>query len=62
MSRKLHHRQRDDKYNVWSTIVDDYVYEWDTKENIKKQWLMDMILTDMEKIEDYMKKIDEEIW
>jgi hypothetical protein len=61
MSRELHHRKKDNKYNVWSTIVDDYVYEWDYKEEIKKQWLADIIVRDIENIEDYMNRIDKEV-
>jgi len=61
MSRELHHRKKDNKYNVWSTIIDDYVYEWDTEEEIQKQWLADMIISDIDKIKDYMKHINKEV-
>jgi hypothetical protein len=58
MSRELHFRKRDNKYNVWSTISDSYVYEWGTKEEIEKEWLADMIISDIDKIKDYMEHIN----
>ena len=61
MSRELHHRKKDNQYNVWSTIIDDYVYEWDTEEEIQKQWLADMIISDIDIIKDYMKHINKEV-
>lgn len=59
--RELHHRKKDNQYNVWSTIIDDYVFEWDDKEFIERQWLADMILDDMNKIKEYMKHISKEV-
>lgn len=61
MSRALHHRKKDNQYNVWSTIIDDYVYDWDDKDFIERQWLTDMILDDMSKIKEYMKHISKEV-
>lgn len=61
MSRELHHRKKDDKYNVWSTIIDDYIFDWDIKEEIQKQWLADMIMSDIDKVKEYMEEIDEEV-
>jgi hypothetical protein len=61
MSRELHYRKKDKKYNVYSTIVDDYIFEWEDKEEIKKQWLADIIVGDIEKIEDYMNRIDKKV-
>lgn len=59
--RELHHRKKDNQYNVWSTIIDDYVFEWDDKEFIERQWLTDMILDDMSNIKEYMKHISKEV-
>lgn len=61
MSRELHYRKKDNKYNVWSTVVDDYIFDWDNKEEIKKQWLADIIVGDIEKIEKYMNEINKEV-
>jgi hypothetical protein len=61
MSRELHYRKKDKKYNVYSTIVDDYIFDWDNKEEIKIQWLADIIVGDIEKIEKYMNEINKEV-
>jgi len=61
MSRELHHRKKDNKYNVWSTIIDDYIFEWDEKEEIEKQWLADMIISDIDAIKRYMERINKEV-
>ena len=61
MSRELHFRKKDNKYNVWSTISDSYVYKWADKQTIKKLWLLDLIEEQIDKIEEYIEEIDEEV-
>lgn len=61
MARELHYRKKDNKYAVWSTVSDDYVIPWDTKEKVKERWLQDLIKKAEEKIENYMEEIDKEI-
>ena len=60
MSRELHHRKFDDKYALWSTVVDDYVTQWGSKEEIRDRWLAGMIIDDIEKVNKYMEQIDKE--
>lgn len=61
MSRELHHRKSDDKYALWSTVVDDYVTDWETKDDIRAIWLSDMIADDIKKVDKYMGQIDKEV-
>ena len=61
MGRELHHRKKDNKYALWSTVVDDYITDWHSKEAIKRIWLNDMIENDTKKVEMYMEQIDEEV-
>ena len=61
MARELHHRKKDNKYALWSTIVDDYVTEWKSKEEIEKEWLDDLIKDAKVKVKSYMRRIDKEV-
>lgn len=61
MSRELHHRKKDNKYAIYSTVVDDYITPFASKEKIKQWWLNDMIENDTKKVEMYMQQIDEEV-
>lgn len=61
MSRELHHRKSDDKYSLWSTVVDDYVTEWKSKKEIRDEWLAEFIIDDIAKVDKYMERIDKEI-
>lgn len=61
MARELHHRKKDNKYALWSTIVDDYVTEWKSKEEIEKEWLNDLIKDAKVKVKSYMRRIDKEV-
>ncbi len=61
MARELHHRKKDDKYALWSTIVDDYVTDWKSKEEIEKEWLEDLIKDAKVKVKSYMQRIDKEV-
>lgn len=57
----LYHRKKDDKYRIYSTVVDGYVTKWDTKENIKDFWIKSKIESAKEQVEAYMNWIDKEI-
>lgn len=61
MSRELHHRKSDDKYALWSTVLDDYVTQWCTKEEIRDGWLAEFIIDDIKKVDKYMEQIDKEV-
>ena len=61
MARELHHRRKDDKYALYSTVIDDYITNWDTRENIKQYWINEVIEKTIEKVNRYMEEIDEEV-
>lgn len=61
MSRELHYRKKDNKYAIWSTIIDEYVTEWADKETIRKRWYLDKIESAMEDVDKYMEQIDKEV-
>lgn len=61
MGRALHHRKKDDKYALWSTIVDDYVTEWKSKEEIKKEWINELTDEAISKVNRWVEEIDKEI-
>lgn len=61
MSRELHHRKSDNKYALWSTVSDSYVTEWVSKKEIRDEWLAELIIDDIEKVDRYMERIDKEV-
>lgn len=61
MARELHHRKKDNKYALWSTIVDDYVTRWLDKEEIRKIWYEDKIDEAKKQVDAWMEEIDKEI-
>ena len=61
MARELHHRKKDDKYALWSTVVDEYVTAWEDKEEIRKQWYLDKFQSVIEEVDKWMEQIDKEI-
>ena len=61
MSRELHYRKKDNKYAIWSTIIDEYVTEWADKETIRRRWYLDKIESAMEDVDRYMEEIDKEV-
>lgn len=61
MARELHHRKSDNKYALWSTIVDDYVTEWKDKEEIRKIWYEDKIDEAKKQVDVWMQEIDREV-
>ena len=36
MARELHHRKKDNKYALYSTVYDEYLTEWTDKESIRE--------------------------
>lgn len=61
MARQLHKKKNEDLYALYSTIVDDYITDFLPKDKIKEIWLKDLIEEAKDKIEKYMKEIDEEV-
>lgn len=61
MSRELHHRKIDDKYALWSTVIDDYVTGWKTKEEIRAEWIAEKVLRVVRETDEDMKRIDKEV-
>lgn len=61
MARELHHRKKDDKYALWSTLLDDYVIEWTDKETIRQIWYKEKIEEATKQVDAWMEVIDREI-
>ncbi len=61
MSRELHHRKKDNKYALWSTIIDDYITKWLDKEEIRKIWYKEKIDEAKKQVDVWMEEIDKEI-
>ena len=61
MGRQLYHRAKDDKYAIWSTIVDDYITPWTDKATVRAILLADMVEDAIYKTDKFMEKIDEEV-
>lgn len=40
--RWIKHRKKDDMYRVWSTVVDNWLTDWETKEYIIRWFARDM--------------------
>ena len=61
MGRELHHRKKDDKYALWSTIVDDYVTEFLNKETIRHLWYQEKYEQSRRQVDEWMERIDKEV-
>lgn len=63
MAHELHYKKDDDLYAIYSTITGNYIINWNTKNEIEKQWI-DYIIEDTKystelKIKNRMRHIDE---
>jgi hypothetical protein len=61
MSRELHKKKNKELYALYSTITDNYITRWESKEKIKEIWTNDLIEEVRKKVEEYMKDIDKEV-
>ncbi len=61
MARELHHRKKDNKYALYSTVCDGYLTEWTDKESIRDFWLDGLIEQAKKKVDEYMEQIDKEV-
>lgn len=61
MARLLHKKKDKELYAIYSTVIDDYITEFMSIENIKRIWLTDLILESINKVEKYIKEVDEEV-
>lgn len=61
MSWKVYHRKKDNKYRIYSTVVDDYLTNWEEREVIENFWLGHKIQNDIAQINEWMKEPDEEV-
>lgn len=59
MSRELH--KKNDKYAIYSNVVDNYITPFLEKEIIKKIWAYDLIEEAIEKSKRYMEHVEVEI-
>ena len=62
MARELHHRNKDNKYALWSSVVDDYVTKWLSKEEIRNFWYQEKIAKAKAEVDGWMEEIDKEVW
>ena len=58
MSRELHYRPKDNKYALYSTIVEDYIVKWDTWANIREFWVQEKVNKAISEVDEYMREID----
>ena len=61
MTRQLHYRKKDNKYALWSTIIDDYITDWEDKETIRNIWYKDKIDEAKKQVDAWMEEIDKEV-
>lgn len=61
MARELHKRKSDHKYNIWSTVVDDYIFEWSTKEQLRVKLMADAIRDAKDKVDRLLWMHDREV-
>lgn len=61
MSRQLHYRKSDNKYALWSTIIDDYITDWENKETIRNIWYKDKVDEAQKQVDVWMEEIDKEV-
>lgn len=59
--RELHHRKKDNKYALWSTVVDDYITDWEDKEYIRRYWHLEECNKAKEKVDQWIEQIDKEV-
>ena len=45
-----------------STVIDDYVTEWEDKEEIRKEWYLDKFKQSMREVDEWMEQIDKEVF
>ena len=58
MSRELHYRPKDNKYALYSIIVEDYIVKWDTWANIREFWVQEKVNKAISEVDEYMREID----
>lgn len=61
MARELHHRKSDNKYALWSTIIDAYITNFEDKEVIRQIWLNEKVKKAREQVDEWMEEIDKEV-
>lgn len=61
MSWELHHRKSDNKYAIWSTILDDYNTSWMDMDNLKLWYIGYECQVVMDKADKFFEDIDKEV-
>lgn len=61
MSRELHHRKKDNKYALYSTVIDEYVTSWEDKESLRRWWYLDKFESAIEEVDKWMEEVDKEV-
>lgn len=58
MGRELH--KKNDKYAIYSNVVDDYITPFLEKDLIRKIWTCDLVINAIEKVDRFMQEVDYE--
>lgn len=61
MSHFLHKKKDKELYNVYSTVVDDYLYKWSDKKTIATHIYSKYQQEARRKAKEFMNNIDEEV-
>ena len=61
MAWELHKKKGKELYNIWSTIMDDYLYDFDTKAHTEQRVLDRFIEDAKDDVDDFMNEVFEEI-
>lgn len=59
--RELHKRKSDHKYNIWSSIVDDYLFEWSSKDELREVLMEEAFEEARDKVERMLWVHDREV-
>lgn len=61
MAWELHKKKNKELYNVYSTVIDDYLYNWNKKEIIATHVYSRYYQDASRKAKEFMQEIDEEV-
>lgn len=61
MARELHKKKNKELYAIYSTVVDDYITEFIPLNELREIWLQDLIEEAKEKLDRWLKEVDEEV-
>lgn len=62
MAWELHKKKNKELYNVYSTVIDGYVYRWSKKDIIATHVYSKYQQDARRKAREFMQEVDKEIW